>query len=260
MNNMIYDRMYSMFQCFIEYSLKNNLFDSKDFISYCNEFDIRNSEKIFSRDESAAQSINHEMHPNGSQATLQLATIAGIHENSYVLDAGCGHGGASRILATNYPEAKFIGIDKDHLRVIDSIFRTKKTNINNLEYRQDDAYNMSFDDETFDTIIRQHSVYGGDERIFLSECYRVLKPKGRIAFQGVLCMKSFKKEKMYMDDYSYTEYCKLLSDSGFKILKVETEDSTKELMESVEKTNRSYFELVKNGILIGIKLVAEKSE
>lgn len=255
---MDYERMFYMLQCFIEYLVEKGLINGKDFISYCNNFNIDNSRKIWGRDENAAQSMNHEMHPNGKVATLELADMATIEKGMIVLDAGCGHGGASRILASNYPESKFIGIDKDYLRIVDAIFRTNILSIANVEFLQEDAYKMSFEDNKFDVIIRQHSVYGGDERIFLKECYRILKSGGKIAFQGTLCMKPFKKIKKDMADFSYNEYCDLLVNLGFEILDCEIENSTKELKCSVEHINQSYYQMVKNNIIIGIKLVAQK--
>ncbi|WP_024833784.1 class I SAM-dependent methyltransferase [Ruminiclostridium josui] len=247
-----------IFLCFLDYLFSKNIIDKQDFIDFCESYDIRNYEKIFSRDEAASRSSNHEMHPGGAEATLRLAEMAGITKDMSVLDAGSGHGGAARILAEKYTETMITGIDNDPIRVIDAIFRSKDEIYKNLKFTQGNAYKMTFQDNYFDVIIRQHAVYGGLEEDFLSECNRVLKSKGKIAFQGTLCSKKLKATKTEMADYSYEEYCNLLTRHGFRIIETEIEKASSQLLSSISDHSSSYYFLVKNGIIIGADIVAEK--
>lgn len=253
-----HERQYCLFLCFLDYLFSNKFIDKRDFINFCDSFDIDNYLKIFSRDENASRSSNHEMHPGGAEATLELATMAELCEGMAVLDAGSGHGGAARILSEKYPQTLITGIDNDPIRVIDAIFRSKDEIYKNLKFLQDNAYKMSFQDGSFDVIIRQHAVYGGLEEEFLSECKRVLKNKGKIAFQGTLCNKKLKSAKTEMADYSFKEYCDLLVRHGFQVVRTEFEKASSQLLSSISDQNSSYYFLVKRGVMIGANIIAEK--
>lgn len=253
-----HERHYYLFACFLDYLFSQNVLDKKGFIDFCESFDISNYAKIFSRDEEASRSTNHEMHPGGHEATLELAEMAGISKSMTVLDAGCGHGGAARTLSEKYPETLITGVDNDPIRVIDAIFRSKDELYKNLKFLQDNAYKMSFPDKCFDMVFRQHAVYGGLEENFLSECNRVLKHKGKVAFQGVLCNKKLKETKTEMADYSYEDYCNLLTCHVFRVVKAEFEKASSQLLSSISDHNSSYYLLVKKGVIIGANIIAEK--
>jgi hypothetical protein len=96
------------------------------------------------------------------------------------------------------------------------------------------------------------------EKDFLSECSRVLKDKGKLAFQGTLCNKKLKATKAEMADYSYEEYCNLLTCHGFRVVKAEFEKASSLLLSSISDNNSSYYFLVKTGVIIGADIVAEK--
>lgn len=253
-----YDRLNCMFLCFLDYMFRQNKIDKHEFIDYCDSFDISNFAKLLNRDEDASRSTNHEMHPGGSEATLELAAMAGVSDSMNVLDAGCGHAGASRILIEKYQNIYITGIDYDPIRVIDAIFRSKDKIYKNLKIIQDNAYKMSFQDNCFDIIIRQHAVYGGLEENFISECNRVLKHGGKIAFQGTLCNKNLKETKTEMTDYSYEEYCNLLECHGFRVISSDLEKASARLLSSISDYSSSYYYLVKKGVIIGADIIAEK--
>lgn len=253
-----YERHYLLFSCFLDYLFSKNVIDKKVFIDFCQKFDVSSYAKIFERDEEETRSNNNEMHPGGPEATLELARMVQIEDGINVLDAGCGHGGASRILAEKYPNVFITGIDDNPIRVIDAIFRSKDNVYKNVRFLEDNAYKMAFEDESFDVIFRQHAVYGGIEEEFLSECNRILKKKGKIAFQGTLSKKKLKATGTEMTDYSYEEYCALLEKNGFRVIETETEKATLQLLESIPNHNSSYYFLVKQGIIFGINIVAEK--
>jgi len=254
------DRLNYLFMSFIEYALDHNLFNREDFIDFCNIKDIVAYQKLLQRNEDEMRSANHEMHPYGEQATVTLLTMANIKPEERILDAGCGHGGVCRVIADRFCNP-VVGIDADCLKVLDAIFNTKLQQKKQITYYIDDAYHTRFQNNSFDIILRQHAVYGQNEKIFIKECYRLLSCGGRIAFQGVLTnMKNhlFKNENK-MEHYTLIEYIELLKQNGFNVLAYETEESTHELRDSYQHSNPSLYALVESGVIIGIKIVAEKT-
>ncbi len=107
-------------------------------------------------------------------------------EGSLVLEAGCGVGAQTKIIAEKNPGADFISIDiseeslKEAERVIKSI------DINNVVFRQADLYNLSFNDETFDSVIVCFVLEHLHNPVkALDELKRVLKTGGTlIAIEG----------------------------------------------------------------------------
>lgn len=261
----------------INYLAARELIDARDFLRYCCDLDNEACAKEIYRDEHAARSENNELHPGGIKSTLTLARMVKLDEKKLVLDTGTGHGGAARVLAENFG-CKIIGIDKDFIRLCDAIFRTKMLKLDHLvSYQYENAYQMSFPDSTFDVVFRQYSVYGqeGDERDFLDECHRVLKNNGMIAIQGNFKTISFaRKKNPDMSDYTFAQYEKLLAEKGFRIAEYETEESTRELLDSFSETAgdkkkttpntntsnqyETLYNLVKNKKLICCKLAATR--
>jgi ubiquinone/menaquinone biosynthesis C-methylase UbiE len=105
---------------------------------------------------------------------------------SLVLEAGCGVGAQTKIIAPKNPLAHFISIDlsEDSLReakkVVDSL------NIQNVELRQADIYHLPFKDDTFDHIVVCFVLeHLKNPQQALLELKRVLKKNGSlIAIEG----------------------------------------------------------------------------
>ena len=73
--------------------------------------------------------------------------------DSFVLEAGCGVGAQTKIIATKNPDSKFLSVDLSEDSIRETQKLIKSLDINNVELRQADIYNLPFKDETFDSVI-----------------------------------------------------------------------------------------------------------
>lgn len=248
---------------FVLYSLLSYMHDKgkinfADYMQYCKNISIDNYQKIFTRDYDASISKQSELHPNGTVATDELLAMAQLVSQDIVLDAGTGHGGTACYIAKKY-NCHVIGIDYDPIRIIDALYRSKILEITNVEFQVDNAYQMSFHDDTFDLVLRQHSVYGDEEEKFVAEASRVLKKNGRLAIQGIFKKRVFGTRLTKLEDYSFQTYKELLMKYWLHIEEFEKENSTAELLESYKINNQNDFvELVKNEVIYGFKLIARR--
>jgi SAM-dependent methyltransferase len=100
---------------------------------------------------------------------------------SLVLEAGCGVGAQTKIIAPKNQDSTFISIDIS----ADSISEARKlldaSRIENVEFRQADIYNLPFKNESFDGVlvcfVLEHL---SDPSAALKELLRVLKNGGKI--------------------------------------------------------------------------------
>jgi len=107
-------------------------------------------------------------------------------EDSFVLEAGCGVGAQTKIIAPKNPGSNFISIDLsvDSIREAQELLKTQ--DIKNVEFKQADIYQLPFKDETFDSVIicfvLEH-LHNPTQALF--ELKRVLKKGGTmIAIEG----------------------------------------------------------------------------
>jgi ubiquinone/menaquinone biosynthesis C-methylase UbiE len=128
-----------------------------------------------------------EFHIRGRAATLELARAAGIDSTKQVLDVGSGVGGSSRCLAREFG-CRVTGIDltDEYCRV--AAMLSERIGLSALvSYRQGDALNLPFANDTFDVVWTEHAAMNipNKARLYL-EMYRVLKPGGTLAIYDIL--------------------------------------------------------------------------
>ena len=74
-------------------------------------------------------------------------------KNSLVLEAGCGIGAQTRIIAAKNPETSFLSIDISKESLNEARETTKKLGITNVKFEQANIFDLPFEEETFDSII-----------------------------------------------------------------------------------------------------------
>ena len=98
-----------------------------------------------------------------------------------VLEAGCGTGSQTRIIAKNNPECRFVSVDISEESLAAARRLVSAENITNVEFQTADIYNLAFDDETFDHVfvcfVLEHLA---EPDLALAGLKRVLKSGGSI--------------------------------------------------------------------------------
>ena len=128
-----------------------------------------------------------EFHIRGREATRELASQVKLNSNHKVLDVGCGIGGASRFLASEYG-CHVTGLDltDEYCRAAQSL-ADRLGLASHVTYRQGSALDMPFEDNSFDVVWTQHAAMNiGDKPKLYSEIARVLRPNGHFAMYDVL--------------------------------------------------------------------------
>ncbi len=100
---------------------------------------------------------------------------------SNVLEAGCGVGAQTVILAGNSPEANFVSVDvsENSVRRLEKLLREK--NITNVQVQQADVFCLPFREDSFDHIFVCFLLEHLDRPLqALKNLKKVLKPKGSI--------------------------------------------------------------------------------
>ncbi|MBK5114606.1 MAG: class I SAM-dependent methyltransferase [Candidatus Heimdallarchaeota archaeon] len=117
---------------------------------------------------------------------LQLyhSTVEGIDlKNKDVLEIGCGRGGGASYITRYLKTKSYIGLDmsKDVIK-----FNSKYHKITGLSFVVGNAQEIKFDDQSFDALVNVESSRSyNDFEAFVSESYRVLRPKGHLLFADI---------------------------------------------------------------------------
>lgn len=128
-----------------------------------------------------------EFHVRGRQATMELASAAGLTAGMEVLDVGCGIGGPSRCLAAEFG-CRVTGIDLSAEYCSAATLLAERVGLaGRVTYCHGDALDLPFGGGSFDLVWSQHaSMNIPDKKRLYGEMYRVLRPGGRVALYDVL--------------------------------------------------------------------------
>jgi SAM-dependent methyltransferase len=127
-----------------------------------------------------------EFHTRGRAATVDLATLLALESRHRVLDVGSGIGGPSRFLAHTY-DCTVVGLDlTPEFCAVARVLAARSGLADRVSYRQGNALDMPFEDESFDVVWSQNAVMNIALRDRLyHEMRRVLRPGGRLAINDV---------------------------------------------------------------------------
>ncbi len=127
-----------------------------------------------------------QLHTGGHIASLMLAEKAHLSKGAKVLDAGCGIGGASRLLSKNF-NCRVTGIDIVKTFIDAAEFLTKSTGMTDkIKFIQMSVLETSFEDNSFDCIWCQHTLMNiKEKKEALSEFHRLLKPGGILVLHEI---------------------------------------------------------------------------
>ena len=173
-------------------------------------------------------------HYGGLAANDALAARAGIDSDCHVLDVCCGLGGPARYLAHRYG-CRVTGIDLTESRVEGARRLTEMTGLEDLvTVHCANALDLPFGDGSFDVVISQEAFgHIPDKDRLVTQCARVLKPGGRLAFTDILATDSTREATRdrlqagmrFVELATQDEYRRRLEREG---LAVEVEDLSEE--------------------------------
>jgi ubiquinone/menaquinone biosynthesis C-methylase UbiE len=126
-------------------------------------------------------------HFGGPAATDTLAQLANITKSDHVVDICCGLGGPARYLAHNYG-CRVTGIDMNQNRIDGARRLTERVGLENqVSFHCANALANKLPENEFDSLIAQEAFcHIPDKPRLVSECVRVIKPGGCIAFTDIL--------------------------------------------------------------------------
>lgn len=140
--------------------------DDVRFLNYGYEEDPVMDVQLAASDEPDRYSIQL-YHSTAAQADLN---------GKRVLEVGCGHGGGASYLVRTAHPASYTGLD---LNPVGIDFCRRRHDLPGLEFRQGDAEDLPFADQSFDAVINIESSHLYPRfPVFLTEVARVLRPGG----------------------------------------------------------------------------------
>lgn len=122
-----------------------------------------------------------KLRPGGIRATNFLLQYINFNKNPKILEIACNNGVNLITLSKKYKNSTFIGVDLDKKAIEEANTKKKIANLNNCTFLQANAFNLPFEDESFDYIINEAMLtmlpFEIKEKV-LKEVFRVLKKDG----------------------------------------------------------------------------------
>ena len=184
---------------------------------------------LSSLDQSILQDYDQD-HFGGLAATDTLARLVNISRSTHILDVCCGLGGPARYLAYHYG-SQVTGIDLNQSRVDGAIRLTTMVGLEEkVSFNRANALSSALPGDEFDALIAQEAFcHIPNKPRLLTECVRLLKPGGLIAFTDILATPSMTTtvRKRLLEEMTFAEletldgYQVLLEASGCVLEKAE---------------------------------------
>lgn len=127
-----------------------------------------------------------QFHTRGSEATLELARLAGLTRDDAVLDVGGGIGGPARTLAATVG-CRVTVLDLTESYCQAGAMLTERAGLaDRVTFRAGSALAMPCEDASVDVVWTQHSSMNMEDKSRLyAECRRVVRPGGRFALHEI---------------------------------------------------------------------------
>jgi DNA-binding transcriptional MerR regulator/SAM-dependent methyltransferase len=162
--------------------------------------------------------------PGCSDATKRaLGLLTDLSNNPRVLDIGCGSGLQTQILAQEL-ETKIIAID-NHRPVLDNLDRAAAQKGLEIETLEMSMIDMPFDEESFDLIWSEGSIFIIGLARGLKDFRMYLKSGGYLAFTEMCWFVSDPPaearayfDRVYPDIRTVDDVCLMASDTGYKVI------------------------------------------
>lgn len=128
-----------------------------------------------------------QLHTGGTRATLALVEKIGITPDFHILDAGCGLGGSSRLLAETFG-CRVTGIDLSFAYIDAARILTARTGLSRqVHFQAGSVLALPWDGPAFDMILCQHILMNIKEKQAAArQFFRALKPGGLLLLHEIV--------------------------------------------------------------------------
>lgn len=181
-------------------------------------------------------------HPGGIELTKEIVRTKNIHNNSRILDVGCGTGQTAAYLASKYG-AIVTGIDRHPIMIEKAKKRMKKERLP-VEILQCSIEKVPLQDYTFDFVLSESVLSFVDKQNALSEIFRLLKDDGQLIAIEFTINKPLEKaiENEIKQFYAFEslpmeqDWIRYFKQAGFTNIQIEQKKSLNE-NEATEKVD-----------------------
>lgn len=127
-----------------------------------------------------------QLHTGGAPATLTFLEKTDLPDSARILDAGCGLGGSTRLLAKQ-KDWQARGIDLSPSFIEAAGILTRRTGLENrARFRTGSILDLPWEDASFDAVLCQHILMNIDDKTqAIREFFRVLRPGGRLLLHEI---------------------------------------------------------------------------
>ena len=181
---------------------------------------------------------------------IKMADLASVQQNSKVMDAGCGVGGAAFFLADKFGcYVDGISLSKHQIELAKEFSNSLKLQ-ERTRFKVANYYETPFDNNTFDLVWACESLcYADDKDKFFAEANRILKPDGKIVLSDYFITEKGKSDdrlllKRWGDTWAISkfseihEFRKSILENGFQI--IENKDFSQQIYKSSRRMYRAY--------------------